>query len=77
MPARKMVFPLLIMFSHRVLMDFSLATASWAQGIFGELYTLDPFKYTIDAIKAGTANVDVSKEKAGRFRKRISKPYAW
>lgn len=44
-------------------MDFSLATASWAQGIFGELYTLDPFKYTIDAIKAGTANVDVSKEK--------------
>ena len=41
----------------------SLATASWAQGIFGELYTLDPFKYTIDAIKAGTSNVDVSKEK--------------
>ena len=28
----------------------------------GELYTLDPFKYTIDAIKAGTANVDVSKK---------------
>ena len=40
-----------------------MATASWAQGIFGELYTLDPFKYTIDAIKSGTANVDVSKEK--------------
>lgn len=54
-------------FAHHVFSQgphgLSLATASWAQGIFGELYTLDPFKYTIDAIKAGTANVDVSKEK--------------
>ena len=61
MPAKKMVFPLLIMFSHRVLMDFC-GNSFLGTGIFGELYTLDPFKYTIDAIKADTANVDVSKE---------------
>ena len=56
-----------VSFAHHVFSQgphgLSLATASWAQGIFGELYTLDPFKYTIDAIKAGTSNVDVSKEK--------------
>lgn len=56
-----------VSFAHHVFSQgphgLSLATASWAQGIFGELYTLDPFKYTIDAIKSGTANVDVSKEK--------------
>ena len=57
----------MVSFAHHVFSQgphgLSLATASWAQGIFGELYTLDPFKYTIDAIKAGTSNVDVSKEK--------------
>ena len=56
-----------VSFAHHVFSQgphgLSLATASWAQGIFGELYTLDPFKYTIDAIKAGAASVDVSKEK--------------
>lgn len=41
----------------------SLATAAWAQGIYGELYTLEPFARTIAALKNGTAGIEVSSEK--------------
>lgn len=62
-----------VSFAHHVFSQgphgLSLATASWAQGIFGELYTLEPFTHTINAIKAGTAGVEVSKEKLSDLEK--------
>lgn len=62
-------------FAHHVFSQgphgLSLATASWAQGIFGELYTLEPFTHTINAIKAGTAGVEVSEQKLADLEKEI------
>lgn len=54
-------------FAHHVFSQgphgLSLATAYWAQSFYGELYTLEPFTRTVDAIRSNTAGIEVSSEK--------------
>lgn len=63
-------------FAHHVFSQgphgLSLATAFWAEGLYGKLYTLEPFRLTINAIESGSSGITVSNEKLAMLKAEFS-----